>query len=210
MSTNPYSKTVSGLISKIKIFQTLSENIANVSTVGYKRKIPGTQSFDNVLKNLVLKDDSQGSMQKTGKVFDIAIEGNALFKLDTGNGLTTTRNGRFNLNKDGDLVSQEGHKLVIIEKTDKEINLAIEREIKIDKQGVIFADGKRYGRIALELQDNNPVKVHQGYIEGSNVNLVTEMAAITMAFRSIEASEKLLGMEASADRDLIEKYGRNV
>lgn len=210
MSTNPYSKTVSGLISKIKIFQTLSENIANVSTVGYKRKIPGTQSFDNVLKNLVLKDDSQGSMQKTGKVFDIAIEGNALFKLDTGNGLTTTRNGRFNLNKDGDLVSQEGHKLVIIEKTDKEINLALEREIKIDKQGVIFADGKRYGRIALELQDNNPVKVHQGYIEGSNVNLVTEMAAITMAFRSIEASEKLLGMEASADRDLIEKYGRNV
>lgn len=210
MSTNPYSRTVTGLISKLKIFQALSENIANANTVGYKKQIPGTQNFQDVLQNIVVKDESQGSLQRTGKAFDLAIEGNAFFKVDTGHGLTTTRNGRFNLNKDGEIISQEGHKLIIVEKIDKAINLALEKEITIDKQGVIHADGEKYGRIALELQDNNPVKIHQGFIEGSNVNLVTEMSVLTMAFRSLEASEKLLGMEASVDRDLIEKYGRNV
>ncbi|MBI1859007.1 MAG: flagellar hook basal-body protein [Candidatus Melainabacteria bacterium] len=207
---NGYGKTVNGLLSKFKIFQALSENIANVNTVGYKRKIPESLTFQSTLKNLILRDDTQGALKKTGKVFDLALEGNAFFKVDTGSGLATTRNGRFNLNAEGELVSIDGHKLIIVEKTDKSINLALENDIEINEEGVIFAGNERFGRIALEIQDNNPVKVRQGYVEGSNVNLINEMAALTMAFRSIEASEKLLGMEASVDRDLIEKYGRNV
>ena len=58
--------------------------------------------------------------------------------------------------------------------------------------------------------DNKPVKIHQGFIEGSNINLVGEMTSMLLVFRSFEASEKTLGMEASVDKELIEKYGRNV
>jgi flagellar basal body rod protein FlgF len=117
---------------------------------------------------------------------------------------------RLSFNDKGLLVTKDDQEVIIVEKTDKPISLTKQYDLRINENGEIFAGGERYGRIAMKIMDNKPVKLHQGFVEGSNVNLMSEMVALSLTFRSFEASEKALGMETSVDKDLIEKYGRNV
>ena len=207
---NTYNTTVKGMLNKLKMMQAVANNIANVGTTGFKREIPESVSFKSVLSETTMRDKSQGSLTKTGNTFDIAIEGNAYFLVDSKDGLIPTKNGKLRLNEKGVLSTFDGGELVVVEKTDKPINLAEHYDISINENGEIFVGKERYGRIAMQVEDNKPVKVRQGFLEGSNANLLNEMVALSMVFRSLEASEKTLGLEASVDKELIEKYGRNV
>ena len=203
--------TAVGMLQKLKMIQAISSNISNTNTIGYQRQIPESISFGSVLNETAfMKDTSQGQLKKTGNKFDVAIEGNAYFLIETKDGIATSKNGNFHLNEKGLLVDSAGNEIVVIEKSDKPLSFAKNYDIKINQQGEISIGAERYGRLALQIQDNKPVRVHQGFVEGSNVNLIDEMVSLQMTFRAFEASEKALGMEASVDRDLIEKYGRNV
>jgi len=54
-------------------------------------------------------DFSQGSLDKTGNTFDLAIEGDGFFKIQSNGGETSyTRNGSFTLNNNGNLVTKDG------------------------------------------------------------------------------------------------------
>lgn len=207
---NTYSQTVNGILNKLKMLNTVTDNVANVGTSGYKREIPETVNFKSVMNEVALRDQSQGPLKRTGNQLDIAIEGNAFILVESKDGPIPTRNGKLGFNDKGSLVIPDGHEVIIVEKTDKPISLTKQYDIRINENGEIFAGGERYGRIAMKIMDNKPVKLHQGFIEGSNVNLMSEMVAVLLTFRSLEASEKALGMEASVDKELIEKYGRNV
>ncbi|OGI18484.1 MAG: hypothetical protein A3B68_06995 [Candidatus Melainabacteria bacterium RIFCSPHIGHO2_02_FULL_34_12] len=207
---NTYGPAVAGMLHKLKMIQAISNNISNINSIGYKRQIPESISFESVLSETALKDDTSGALTRTGNKFDLALEGNAYFLIESENGPVPTKDGRFRLNEKGKLCTPDGKELVVVEKTDKPISLARETDININQKGEIFIGTERYGRIAIKVMDNNPVRVHQSYLEGSNVSLMNEMISLAMAFRSFEASEKMLGLESSADRDLIEKYGRNV
>ena len=207
---NTFGHTISGMLHKLKIIQAITANISNANSIGYQRQIPESISFQSVLNEATMRDQSQGELKKTNDKFDLAIEGNAYFLVESKNGQMPTRNGKFQLNEKGKLVTSEGNEVIVVEESDEPISLAKSNDIHINENGEIFVGTKRYGRIAMQVLDNKPVKVHQGFIEGSNVNLMTEMIALQMAFRSFESSEKTLGMEASADKELIEKYGRNV
>ncbi len=207
---NTYGYTVNGMLNKLKMVKATSSNIANASSLGYKREIPESVDFQSVFNEVTLRDQSQGALKKTSNKLDIAIDGNAYILVESENGLMPTRNGKLGFNENGSLVTQDGHEVVIIEKTEKPISLSKQNDIRINEGGEIFAGGERYGRIAMKIMDNKPVKIYQGFVEGSNVNLISEMTSMLLVFRSFEASEKTLGMEASVDKELIEKYGRNV
>lgn len=207
---NTYSQTVNGMLNKLKMLNAVTDNIANAGTSGYKREIPETVNFKSVMNEVALRDGSQGPLKRTGNQLDIAIEGNAFILVESKDGPIPTRNGKLGFNDKGSLVTPDGHEIIIVEKTDKPISLTKQYDIRINENGEIFAGGERYGRIAMKIMDNKPVKLHQGFIEGSNVNLMSEMVALLLTFRSFEASEKVLGMEASVDKELVEKYGRNV
>lgn len=209
-SPNTYSQTVNGMLNKLKMVKAAASNIENAGTLSYKREIPESVDFNSVLNEVTLRDQAQGALKKTDNPLDIAIDGNAYILVESKEGPVPTRDGQLSFNANGALVTQNGQEVVIVEKTDKPISLPKQKEITINQNGEIFADGMRYGRIAMKIMDNKPVKIHQGFVEGSNVNLVSEMVSMSLAFRSFEASEKALGMEASVDKELIEKYGRNV
>ena len=207
---NTYSQTVNGMLNKLKMIKAVANNIANAGTSGYKREIPESVNFKSVLNEVTLKDSSQGPLKRTGNQLDIAIEGNAYILVESKDGPVPTRNGNLSFNDKGSLVTQDGQEVIIVEKTDKPISLSKQYDIKINENGEIFAGTERYGRIAMKIMDNKPVRLHQGFVEGSNVNLMSEMVALSLTFRAFEASEKALGMETSVDKELIEKYGRNV
>lgn len=210
IESKSFGQSIKGMLYKLKLIQAISSNITNANSIGYQRKIPESIDFQSILDETALRDITQGHLQKTNRSLDLGIEGNAYFLIETKSGIESSRNGRFYLNSEGELVTQEGNKVIIVEKTEEDISLAKDFDISVNQKGEIFVGDNRYGRIAMQIQDSKPVHVHQGFIEGSNVNLTNEMVALAMTFRSFEASEKALSMEASIDRELIDKYGRNV
>lgn len=207
---NTFDTTLGGMLHKLKMIQLITNNVGNATTVAYKRQIPESLNFKSVLNEVAMRDDSQGQLKKSTSKFDLAIEGNAYFLVESKDGLRQVRNGNFKLNEKGNLVTQEGNEVVIIEKTDKPVSLATTDDIRINQNGEIFVGTEKYGRIAMKIMDAKPVKVQQGFLETANVDIASEMMTLMMVFRAFEASEKALGMEASIDKELIDKYGRSV
>lgn len=132
--------SMGGLQSKLDL---LADNIANVNTAGYKRK---DATFEDLLTNMKQQEDtfrqpvrlspmgfsqgwgsrmaliqpdlSQGPLQKTDHLYDLAIEGNALFEVATDEQGTRayTRSGAFQLTFDRDnvpvLTNADGYALI--------------------------------------------------------------------------------------------------
>src|SRR3990167_5541431 len=90
------------------------ENISNINSVGYKR---GTTTFAEALNGEAnkyeSKDFSQGPLRKTGDLYDLALEGKGFFGIELPNGQRAyTRAGRFKLTGEGELVTEEGYRVL--------------------------------------------------------------------------------------------------
>ncbi|MBR9911599.1 MAG: flagellar basal-body rod protein FlgG [Gammaproteobacteria bacterium] len=126
------SKT--GLSAQDTQLSTISNNLANASTVGYKReravfedlfyqiqRQPGAQSSQDTQLPSGLqvgtgvrvvgtqKEFTTGSMQVTGNNLDLAIDGRGFFQVLSPDGeISYTRNGAFHLSADGEIVNANG------------------------------------------------------------------------------------------------------
>ncbi|GAB6072302.1 hypothetical protein JCM14244_06790 [Venenivibrio stagnispumantis] len=109
----------------------ISDNIANVNTIGYKYERASFEDMitsslttfsNNVPKNMEIgggaivantqKIFTQGNFSQTNVPTDLALEGQGFFMVADNNGtIYYTRNGQFRLNADGDLVNTLGLKL---------------------------------------------------------------------------------------------------
>lgn len=130
-----------GMINEQRRLDTLTNNLANSNTIGYKKEGATAQSFDNTLAikikdtsvgNMpqrigtiqmgvdigeVYTDYSQGSFRITDKPADLAISGTGFFAIEftdkQGNtSVKYTRNGEFTVNKDGYFVTSDGDYLL--------------------------------------------------------------------------------------------------
>jgi len=100
-------------------FNLIAHNLANVGTVGYKRRY---NSFSQVLidqgagaelppadgASLPVLDFSQGPITPTGRPLDIALGGKGFFAIETPEGPLYTRNGMFRLDGDMRIVDMSG------------------------------------------------------------------------------------------------------
>jgi flagellar basal-body rod protein FlgG len=204
---------ISGLVDGTLIQQvrcdTVSNNLANLSTKGFKRDV---LSFDEVLTQKMhsAPDFSQGPVQHTGNPFDLALDGPGFFKVQTRNGLRYTRDGALGLNKENTLVNRNGDPVlgdngpIRVEGT----------EVSVGADGQIQADGVSVDRISVvdfkdprlllkeganyytdpgnaeELPRPEKTTLHQGYLEESNVDLTEEMIRMVEAFRAFESMQK--------------------
>jgi len=101
-------------------FYIITHNLANVSTVGYKRicnafseslkaqeageetYLPGSVDLSSAF------DFSQGSISETGRPLDFALYGKGFFVIETPEGPLYTRNGMFRTNQNGQIVDCNG------------------------------------------------------------------------------------------------------
>lgn len=119
----------SGLIGFSKELQTISNNVANLNTTGYKgvaaqftslfdagtgtgTKMANTDQGAGLAMMPSVIDFSQGQVNQTASDLDVAIDGSGFFVLKDAAGDTFyTRDGRFNFNNDGILVNASGQRV---------------------------------------------------------------------------------------------------
>lgn len=166
-----------GMLNEQHRMDTLTNNLANTSTTGFKKEGATAQSFKDVIGvrikdtsdyniphrmgilNMGVKigenytDYSEGPFQETGNTFDLGIAGNGFFNIEYTNkaGETSvkyTRDGSFTLTNDGYLVTKDGD--FVLDTAGNHIHLnPLSTSIQINTHGQIFQDGEAAGTVAL-------------------------------------------------------------
>ena len=158
-----------GMINQQKRLDTVTNNLANASTTGFKREGLTSKSFDQMLTvklndlsvpylnegigkmSLGVKigenytDYSQGSLKETGNTYDLALAGNGFFTISYTDkkGNTSekyTRDGEFTMDSEGYLRTLEGD---YVQGEGGAIMIPVETsEVSIRDNGDIYADGR--------------------------------------------------------------------
>ncbi|MFI3242061.1 MAG: flagellar basal-body rod protein FlgF [Alphaproteobacteria bacterium] len=132
---------------------TVSNNVANVNTTGFKAEdaifseyITDTPKAKGVASDPVYftqnfgtyKNFNEGAIVETGNALDLAIDGEGFFAVATQNGEQYTRKGNFTLNAEGALVTNEGH--YVLSTDNKPIIFAPEEtDISISGDGSVYS-----------------------------------------------------------------------
>ena len=221
-----------------------ANNLANVDTAGFKleslmeKTNPGpparTQGAPNpvkfVLGDGVARDFSQGGLRRTDAPLDLAIEGDAFFAVSTPEGDRYTRDGRFQLNDQGKLITQRGDAV----QGDGGGEIVIDAEkgpVLIAADGTVSQGTERIGKIGMMRFDNRSIlektgdnlyrntanaaptaapdaRVRQGMLESSNVKPIVEVTKLIEVSRAYERMAKMMDSEADLSRRSIERLGR--
>lgn len=175
------------------------------------------------------KDMSQGSFQRTGNKLDFAVEGKGFFRIETEAGERYTRDGNFSLNSDSELVTQTGNH--VLDSEGERIQLIPDQDFRVSADGQItFNNGLQGAQIGvinfeneeqLRQEGNNlyaaeegaaavesEAAVAQGYLEGSNVKVVKEMAKMIKTTRHYESNQKVISSIDESLNKVINEVGR--
>ena len=156
-------------------YETITHNLANVSTTGYKRicntfsksleaqearaKINSTDSPDLIS----VIDFSQGNVVETGRPLDVALYGKGFFVIETPNGPLYSRNGILHLNQNGQIVNSNG---MIVAGQNGPITIPSNiglSELNISTDGTISAKGSTIGKFSIvDFGDNENKLVPAG------------------------------------------------
>ena len=227
---NPGGQIGTSVDSLTRQYSVIAHNLANINTSGYKRTV---NSFSKALTaqlgggadesltagevklNSAL-DFSQGSMLKTNRSLDVAINGKGFFVVETPQGPLYTRNGMFQVNQQGQLIDPEGRIVsgeagpIIIPGgvSVQEISIGEDGSIGVaggslgrlkvvdfnEDEGKLFAVGKNCFGAPKDVQPGAAEKasVRQGYQENSNVNRMEELVDLITVSRLYETNMRLL------------------
>jgi flagellar hook protein FlgE len=120
-----FTQGLSGLSAASQDLEVIGNNVANANTVGFKGSQAqfgdlfaaalsgaGTSQIGIGTKlETVAQQFTQGNISTTNNTLDMAINGPGFFSLNTGFGTAYSRNGQFQLDKNGYIVSSAGYKL---------------------------------------------------------------------------------------------------
>ena len=185
-------------------------------TVGYINQNIGTLNLGAKVGESFRNWD-QGSIQNTGNTFDFALSGSGLFSVSftskTGETSTLyTRDGSFQMNQEGYLVTKDGD-FVLGEGGPIQLPTDFDK-LTVEESGEIYADGQYVDKLAIvdfedydyieaygenlyravdgATQTEPTAKVNQGYLEASNINVVTEMVDMISIARDFESNQKIM------------------
>lgn len=218
--------------------QLVANNIANASTTGFRREgmifaehvdrlgdAPSLSMANGSVRHL---DLSQGGLTQTGGTFDLAIQGEGFFLVETPEGQQLTRAGSFTPSAEGDLMTPDGYRLLDAGGTPVFVPPDA-RAVGVGRDGTLSADGQPIARIGLwrpvdqlQLQHREGTRfasaagvepledgvVLQGFLEESNVNAVAEVTQMIEVQRAYELGQGLLDREDERIRAVVSTLGR--
>ncbi|MCR4438132.1 MAG: flagellar hook-basal body protein [bacterium] len=211
-----FEYSTEGMNATMLVQDIIANNLANVSTTGFKSGKLFISLLEQADASAQLQekegfDLSQGALKKTDNPWDLALEGPGFFVVQSARGTFLTRNGAFAPDAEGYLVTQDGS-FVLGERgrilAGEGVTIGQQGEVmkdgvQVDRLRIVhFADARvieRHGQglfvVAVDVSPTEPpaeTRVHQGYLEQSNVDPLREMVAMMYAFRLFEADAKAL------------------
>ena len=221
----------SGLLAEM---QAVANNIANTATTGYRgegvvfsefiRNLGGdAPSLSMAAARVRETSMAQGALTATGGGFDLAIEGDGFFMVETPDGPRLTRSGSFTPNANGDLVTAEGYLLLDAGGAPVFVPTGAGR-VAIGDDGTISAAGVPVGQVGLFLPENPAdllredgvrfrtegevlpaldARMRQGFLEESNVDAVLQIARMIEVQRAYELGQSFMDREDERLRALI-------
>ncbi len=161
MNSGYYAATT-GLISRTQALDTIANNLANVSTAGFRANhnvfssmlVTDGQSPLSVLNqdmndygvlSATQLDTTQGALVHTGNELDLAIQGPGYFEVKTASGPVYTRGGNFRVSPKGQLITAAGD-LVMGPKAPITI---VGEPVSISADGTISNNGAISGQLKI-------------------------------------------------------------
>jgi flagellar basal-body rod protein FlgF len=213
----------------------VANNVANASTPAFKgeRMIfaeyldrqPGGKPLSFVQDLGTQRDARQGPLTQTGNTLDVALQGEGYFAVETPLGTRYTRNGRLQLDAQGQLVTSQGYP--VLDDGQRAISIPPEsRDISIGRDGTVTTSTGEAGRIdvvrfqreqdlrpaasGLYVTDATPepvpeTSVIQGMVEESNVQPILEMTRMMSLVRTFSYAKEMLDGESDRVKSAIEK-----
>ena len=162
-------------------------------------------------------DYSEGPIKETGNTFDLAISDRGFFAVEYTNkaGETSTkytRDGNFTMDRQGYLVTQDGD--FVLDENGRHIKMNTALPVSIDRGGTITQEGtsvatigltdfedydylERFGENYFQTVDgateiDSEAQIYSGYLELSNISIVTEMVNMITLQRQYESNQKLI------------------
>ena len=122
-----FNIALTGLNAATQDLSVTSNNLANADTIGFKSSraefgdiyaatatgVSSTAVGNGVTVQEVAQQFSQGNVETTGNSLDLAINGNGFFTVSNGGALSYTRDGQFQLNNTGQVVTATGAALQV-------------------------------------------------------------------------------------------------
>jgi flagellar basal-body rod protein FlgF len=227
----------------------VANNVANASTAGYKSD---STLFEEYLKsgahedNFVgsdrrvsyvqdrgtVRDFSQGPNERTGNPLDVAVNGKGFFTIQTAGGERYTRDGSFQMNAQGQLVTSAGNLVlgtngpITFQSTDHDMKISEDGTITVLEGTTTQQDSIR-GKLKLSsfsdlqqlqkqgsnlfsappgmtAQADTSSTVNQGFVERSNVNAIAEMSRMLEITRTYQNISNLMMQQADLRKNALQ------
>lgn len=172
-------------------------------------------------------DFSQGPLEVTDNDFNLAIQGNGFFTVQTTQGIQYTRSSYFGINNNGNLVTSDGF---VVLGTGGPINVQ-GAKLTVQQNGAVLVDGVQRGTLRitdfpqpynlLKTQDNlfmaqggvagqqvqNPL-VRQGVVEGANAHPIDQMVQMIEISRMFELGQRAIRLQDETLQQAVSQAGR--
>jgi flagellar basal-body rod protein FlgF len=228
----------------------VANNIANVNTTGFKADktvfeeyLRSPAHIDNfvgsdrrvsfVQDRATWHDFSQGTIERTGNPLDVTLDGNSFFAVQANGNERYTRNGAFQINAQGQLVTMDGHQVlgtggpITFQPGDQDITIGNDgtitvregqntnvaalrgklRVVNFDQPQQLQKQGSNLFMApnGVNAQPTTVANVRQGVIEKSNVSGVAEMAKMIEVMRAYTGISSLLQQQNDVRKMSLER-----
>ncbi len=212
-----------------KSIAVISNNLANLNTIGYKKDAAFYQILDDIEKPSMREytDFNQGEIVPTSNPLNFALNGDVFFVLQKEDQLLYSRNGKFGIDDEGYLVNEEGLKVLGQrgEINIKENMLDKDQTITISKNGEIRVGNVEVDTLLIAKIENKELlkklsssnfyleddihsaagegdfSVSQGFIESSNVSAIEEMQEMIKVSKNYESAQRVVSyFDASLEK----------
>lgn len=233
--------SLSAQVAMEKRLATIANNVANMATGGFRadevkfeelltRAGKDSVSFSSSGQNYISRQ--AGPLNKTDNPLDVAIQGDGWFAYQGPGGPVYTRDGRFSMNENGNLVTVDGSPVldaggapIVLDPTLGPPVIGRDGTItqgdnQVGTLGLFNLDSRskltRYGNSGVissmpgeVIQDFASNGIQQGYSEGSNVNPVLEMTKMIALQRNFESAATTIQESESTLLEAIRTLGPN-
>ena len=223
----------------------IANNVANVNTTGFKLESlmvetdtehlpvdPTNVNLPNVNFSLdagVVRDFSQGGLTETGGPLSMAIQGQGFFKVMTPQGERYTRDGRFQLDAQGRVVTATGDP---VQGDNGDIVLdPLKGPPKVASDGTVSQQNQAVGKISvvtfaslsaltkegdgyygndsnLQPQPADGALVRQGMLESSNVEPITQITRLIQVSRAYENIANMMDQTSQLSSSAVDRLGK--